>query len=144
MTSSTHRALFTDLIFNEEGQPAQVVMIGNVANYAVPDGDFLRHVEAEYVDRQVMAAMKERILPMKDTVVEGMIHMLGQEDLFTRPAIEHAIENMDRIPDLENVDVDQLRTALWMTGFRVTVDVHGDVVHVEMPGVEAPDWDGDE
>jgi hypothetical protein len=70
--------------------------------------------------------------------------MLGQEDLFTRPTLEHAIENMDRILDVENVDVDQLRTALWMTGFRVTVDVHGDVVHVEMPGVEAPDWDGDE
>ena len=144
MTRSAHKALFADLVFNEDGQPAQVVIVGNVPNYAVPDGDFLRHVEAEHVDRQVMAAMKERILPMKDAVIEGMIQMLGQEDLFTRPAIEHAIENMDRILDVDNVDVDQLRTALWMTGFRVTVDVHGDVVHVEMPGVEAPDWDGDE
>jgi len=106
----------------------------------VPDGDFLRHVEAEYVDRQVVAALKERILPMKDVIIEGMIHMLGQENLFTRPAIEQAIENMDRIFEIENVDVNELRTALWMTGFRVTVDVHGDVVHVETPGVEGEEY----
>jgi hypothetical protein len=138
------QALFTDLIYNEEGEPARLADIGGVPHYAVPDGDFMRHVEAEHVDRQVMSALKERILPMKDVIIEGMIKMMGQEDLFTRPALESAIENMDRIFEVDNVDVDQLRTALWMTGFRVTVDVHGDVIHVEMPGVEASEWDGDE
>jgi hypothetical protein len=138
------QALFTDLIFNEDGEPARPADIGGVPHYAVPDGDFMRHVEAEYVDRQVIDALKERILPMKDVIIEGMIKMLGQENLFTRPAIESAIENMDRIFEVDNVDVDQLRTALWMTGFRITVDVHGDVIHVEMPGVEASEWDGDE
>jgi hypothetical protein len=134
------QALFTDLIFNEEGEPVKLIYIGGVPYYGVPDGDFLRHVEAEYVDRQVVAALKERILPMKDVIIEGMIHMLGQENLFTRPAIEQAIENMDRIFEIENVDVNELRTALWMTGFRVTVDVHGDVVHVETPGVEGEEY----
>lgn len=142
--SAARKALFGDLIFNEEGQSAQVVIIGDVPHYAVPDGDFLRHVEAEYVDRQILDRIKERILSMKDAVVEGMIHMLGQEDLFTRPAIESAIENMDRILETDNVDVDELRTALWMTGFRATVDVHGEVVDLEMPEVEAPGWEDDE
>jgi hypothetical protein len=142
--SGARRALFADLIFNEEGQPAKAVYVGDAPHYAVPDGDFIRHVEAEHVDRQILALMKERILPMKDAIIEGMIQMIGQEDLFTRPAIESAIEHMDRILKAENVDVDELRTALWMTGFRATVDVHGNVVDVEMPGVEAPDWEGDE
>jgi hypothetical protein len=141
--SSAHKALFGDLVFNEGGAPAKVVIIGDVPHYAVPDGDFLRHVEAAYVDRQILDQIKERILPMKDAIIEGMIQMIGQEDLFTRPAIESAIENMDRILETENVDVDELRTALWMTGFRATVDVHGEVLALEMPGVEAPDW-GDE
>jgi hypothetical protein len=35
------------------------------------------------------------------------------------------------------VDVDQLRTALWMAGFRAIVDVHGDLVRLELPGWEA-------
>ena len=91
------QALFTDLIFNEEGEPAQLADIGGVPHYAVPDGDFLRHVEAEYVDRQVVEALKERILPMKDAIIEGVVKMMGQEDLFTRPAIESAIENMEFI-----------------------------------------------
>ena len=137
------QALFTDLVFNEEGEPAQLSDIGGVPHYVVPDGDFMRHVEAEYVDRQVVEALKERLLPMKDVIIEGMIKMLGQEDLFTRPAIESAIENMDRIFEVDNVDVNELRTALWMTGFRVTVDVHGDVMHVELPGAEVSDWEGD-
>ena len=139
MSDVLRRALFADLVFNEAGQPARVVHIGLVPHYAVPDGDFLRHVEAEYIDRQIVAAIQERILAMRDVVTEGVIHMLGEEDLFTRASIEHAIENMDRILEPGAVDIDELRTALWMTGFRATVDVHGDVVHLEMPG-----WEGDE
>lgn len=136
MSDTARRALFTDLVFNEEGQPAQEVYIGGSPHYAVPDGDFMRHVEAERVDRQIVEMMKQRILPMQDIIVEGMIQMMGQEDLFTRPAIEHAIENMDRILEPGNVDVDELRTALWMTKFRAIVNVHGEVVRLEIPGLE--------
>ena len=136
MSDVMRRALFADLVFNEEGQPVKAVYIGDIPHYAVPEGDFLRHVEAEYVDRQVVALMQERILALGDAVTEGVVHMLGQEDLFTRASIEHAIEHMDRILEPGNVDVDELRTALWMTGFRVTVNVHGDIVHLEIPGLE--------
>jgi len=137
--SAARQALFADLVFNKDGQPAKAVHIGGVPHYAVPDGDFLRHVEAEHVDRQIVALMQERIMAMRDAVTEGVIHMLGQEDLFTRASIEHAIENMDRMLEPGAVDVDELRTALWMTGFRATVDVHGDVVRLETPG-----WEGEE
>jgi len=136
MSDVIWRALFADLVFNEEGQPAKMVYIGQIPHYAVPDGDFLRHVEAEYVDRQIVGMIKERIMAMRDVITEGVIHMLGQEDLFTRASIEHAIENMDRVLESGHVDVDELRTALWMTGFRATVNVHGDVVHLEIPGLE--------
>jgi len=139
MTDTIRQAVFADLVFNEEGQRIKVVDIGDVPHYAVPDGGFLRHVEAEYVDRQIVRLMQERILAMREAVTEGVIQLLGQEDLFTRASIEHAIENMERILEPGNVDVDELRTALWMTGFRVTVDVHGDVVHLEIPG-----WEGGE
>jgi hypothetical protein len=139
MSDVGRRALFADLVFNEEGQAAKVVSIGGIPHYAVPDGDFMRHVEADYVDRQIVGLIQERILAMRDAVTEGMIHFLGQEDLFTRASIEHAIENMDRILEPGVVDVDELRTALWMTGFRATVDVHGDVVRLDIPG-----WEGEE
>ena len=136
MSGSRRVALFGDLVFNEAGEVARTVFIGGAPYYAIREGDFLRHVEAEYVDRQVIAELKERFLSMRDAIVDGVAHMIGGEELFTRPAIEHAIENMDQILTAGGVDVDQLRTALWMSKFRVTVDLHGDVVEVDMPGVE--------
>jgi hypothetical protein len=141
MSEGIRRALFADLVFNEEGQPAKVVYIGSDPHYAVPDGDFLRHVEAQHVDRQVVGLIQERIVAMGDAVTEGVMHMLGQDDVFTQATIEHAIKHMDRILEPGAVDADELRTALWMTGFRVTVDVHGDVVQLEMPGLEGEEYD---
>ena len=136
MSDAIRRALFADLVFNEEEQPVKVVYVGMIPHYAVPDGDFLRHVEAEYVDRQIVTLLQERILSMRDVITEGVINMLGHEDLFTRASIEHAIENMDRILEPGNVDVDELRTTLWMLKFRVIVNVHGDVVRLDIPGWE--------
>jgi hypothetical protein len=138
MSDVARRALFADLVFNEEGLPVKEVSVGGVPHYAVPDGDFLRHVEAKYLDRQVVALIQERILAVRDAVTEGVMHMLGQDDLFTQASVEHAIEHLDRILEPGGVDVDELRTALWMTGFRVTVDVHGDVTQLE------PGWEGEE
>jgi hypothetical protein len=123
-------------VFNEEGERATVAYIGDQAFYAVREDDFLRHVEAKYIDRQIVETLQERIRGMSDVVTEGVIQILGQEDLFTRASIEHAIENMDRILEPGAVDVDQLRTALWMAGFRAIVDVHGDLIRLEVPGWE--------
>jgi hypothetical protein len=128
--------LFADLVFNEEGERAETTTIGGEPFYAVPDDGFLRHVEAEYVDRQIVKALQEHLRGMKHVVTEGVIQMLGEETLFTRPSIEHAIENMDRILEPGTVDADQLRTALWMAGFRAVIDVHGDLVRLEVPGWE--------
>lgn len=136
MSHVIRRPMFADLIFNEQEQLVKSVYVGVVPHYVVPDGDFQRHVEAEYVDRQIVGLMQERILAMRDFITAGVIHMLGQEDLFTRASIEHAIENMDRILEPGNVDVDELRTTLWMLKFRAIVNVHGDVVRLDVPGWE--------
>jgi hypothetical protein len=137
MSSTTRRALFADLVFNGEGQPAKEVSIGGVPHYAIPDGDFLRHVEAARVDRQIVMQMRDMIAPMRDAIVEGVIHMMGEEGLFARAAIEQGIDNIDRILEPGAVDVDEFRTALWMAKFRAFVDVHGNVVRLEIPG-----WEG--
>lgn len=141
MSGQTRRPLFADLVFSEEGVVAPVVDVGGVACYAIPHAGFMRHVEAAYVDRQIIGLLKERFLAMRDTITAGVIHLLGQEDLFTRATIEHAIENMDQVFDAGAVDVDELRTALWMLKFRAIVDVHGDVVELVIP--EAGPDEGD-
>jgi hypothetical protein len=128
------RPLFADLIFNQGGEPVKLARVGGVPHYVIPDDDFMRHVEAAYVDRQVVARLKERFLSMRETITAGVLQMLGQEDLFTRATIDHALDHMDAILESGQVDVDELRTTLWMLKFRVHVDVHGDVVRLDMPG----------
>lgn len=138
MIQGPTRALFADLVFNEEGQPAKEVAIGGVPHYAIPDGDFMRHVEAEYVDRQIVAQLRDMFAPMRDAIVEATVQMMGDEGLFARAVVEQAIDNMDRILEPGAVDVDEFRTALWMAKFRAVVNVHGDVVRLEIPG-----WEGE-
>ena len=130
------RPLFADLIFNEGGLPVAVGDIGEESHYIVPDAGFRRHVAAEYVDREILDRLKQRFLAMQDAIVEGVTNMLGQGDLFTRASIKHAIEHMDEVFESNSVDVDQLRTTLWMLKFRAIVDVHGDVVRLDVPGWE--------
>lgn len=136
MTAERRNPLFTDLVFNDEGDRAEVTSIGGEPFYAIPDDDFLRHVEAEYVDRQIIERLQDRIQAMRGLITDGVIQMLGEEDLFTRASIEHAIDHMDQILEPGAVDADQLRTALWMAGFRAVVDVHGDLLRLEFTGQE--------
>jgi len=137
MSNSKKCALFADLVFNEEGEPAEVIMIGKAPFYAIPDDDFLRHVEAAHVDRQIVETLQRRIKEMGDIVTEGVMQMMANQDLFTRPAIEYAIDHMDQILDPGRADTDELRTALWMAGFRAIVDVHGDLLRIEASGWES-------
>ncbi len=130
--------LFAGLIYNEEGQPAQVAQVGPDICYAIPDGDFLRHVDAIDVDQQVLRHLKERFLPMKDVLVEGVMQMMGADDPFTRAALEKGIENMDQMLEPGAVNAEDFRLALWMSGFRVIVNIHGEVVRVEIPGLDWP------
>ncbi|HHS98335.1 MAG TPA: hypothetical protein ENK08_10690 [Chloroflexi bacterium] len=135
---SRREPLFSGLVFNEEGEPVQTTEVGGEPFYAIPDGDFLRHIEAVEVDRQIVAHIKERLLEMKDLVVEGVMQMIGSDDPFTRAAVERSLENFDRVLETSAavVDLEDFRLWLWMTGFRVVVNVHGEVVRVEMPGLE--------
>ncbi len=134
---SQREPFFAGLIYNEEGEPVRATRVGSEPFYAIPDGGFLRHVEAVEVDRQVLTHLKERLLAMKDVVVEGVMQMMGSDDPFTRAAIEMSLEKMDQIAELpaQPPNMEDLRLWLWMTGFKVVVNVHGEVVRVELPGL---------
>ena len=136
MPDTGNPPLFADLVFNTEGERAEVTTIGGEPHYAIPEDDFLRHVEASHVDRQIVKRLQARIKAMGDVVTDGVVHMLGEENLFTRATVEHAIEHMDQLLEPGAVDRDQLRTALWMAGFRAIVDHHGDLLRLHVPGWE--------
>jgi hypothetical protein len=136
-------ALFAGLVFNEQDEPAEVVYIGAVPHYVILDDGFRRHVEAETVDRQIIELLRQQILSNQELVTEGMLAMLGKDDLFTKAMIDASIQNIDRHIDLlfQQGLHEDTRTWLGMLGFKVVVNVHGEVVHWDAPAQE--DW-GDE
>jgi hypothetical protein len=138
MTDSNERqAIFSGLISNEDGDPVDVTYLGGEAFYVIPDGGFRRHVEAAAVDDKVIEILREQIDDMQDVLVDGVLQFLGKEDLFTKASIDMALKNFDQA--FRQADPEQWKPWLGMAGFRVIVNIHGEVVRVESPQQEIDD-----
>jgi hypothetical protein len=135
--SKRRQALFAGLVFSDDNEPVEVAQVGNEPHYIIPDASFRRHVESEYIDRQVLAWLQEQIFANRELVTEGMLTMLGKDDLFTKAIIDASIQNIDQL--IEQGLPDDARSWLGMFGFRIIVDIHGDVIRTELPTQEAPD-----
>jgi hypothetical protein len=60
MSSSPGRtALFAGLVRDEEDRPVEDVMVGGVPYYVVEEDGFRRHVESDFVDRQVIEMLRD-------------------------------------------------------------------------------------
>jgi hypothetical protein len=129
------QALFAGLVIEDDGQPVEVAIVGGEAFYVVDDDGFQRHIQSEYVDRQVLGHLLEMIQGHEEIIAEGTMKMLGQEDIFTKAMIETSLKNVDeQFEQLMAVGIpEESRAWLGMLGFRVVIDYHGDVVRVEQP-----------
>jgi hypothetical protein len=135
------RAVFSGLVVDEADRPVEAVEVGGEWFYVVDDEGFRRHVESAVVDRQVLEHLRGQIEGHEDQISEGTMKMLGQDDIFTKAAIESSLRNIDSQFDglISQGLPDEVRAWLGMAGFRVVVDVRGNVVRVEQPaGPEEP------
>lgn len=71
----------------------------------------------------------------EDFISEQTAKMLGQEDVFTKAAIEQQLKNIDKQFDqlAQQGIPEDMRAYLGMMGFKVVINVHGEVVRVEQP-----------
>ncbi len=139
----TVQPLFAGLIFDESNQPVNVAFVGNDPCYVVDDAGFFRHIPTEQVDRQVLGHMREMIEGHEGIISEQAAKMLGQEDIFSRALIESQLKNLDNQFDtlLENGIPEDGRAYMGMMGFRITINVHGEVIDVNQPGLIDPESD---
>ena len=135
------KALFTGLIFNEQGEPADVAFVGDEPCYVVSEHGFLRHVSAREVDLQVITRLRDQLLPHREIVTSQILQFLGKEDLFTKAAIDSTLVNLDKQIDqmMEQGLPEDARAYLGMMGFRATINFHGEIVDLNLPAQEAPD-----
>lgn len=137
----THQPLFKGLIFDEYDQPVDTAMVGEEPCYVVNDSGFLRHISSESVDRQVLRKMGEMIDGHEEELASQTANMLGQDDIFSKALIENQLKNLDQQFDevLKTGIPEEGRAYMGMMGFRIKINVHGDVLDVNQPGMAAPD-----
>lgn len=135
------KAIFAGLITDENNQVVETALVGNELCYVVDDAGFRRHIPSEHVDRQVLQKMAEMIVGHENLLSEQAAKMLGQDDIFTRAMIETQLKNMDTQFDriLETGIPEEGVAYMGMTGFRIRIDIHGDVIEIEQPGMVSPD-----
>jgi hypothetical protein len=134
-------AMFAGLVFDEAGAPAEIAFVGEDACYVVDDDDFRRHIDAAQVDRAVLRFLRGQVEDNREIAVQSMLEMMGQDDVFTKAAVESSINNME---DAVGQPIpEDARQWLGMLGFKIVIDVHGNVVDVQMPaGGIVSDEDG--
>ncbi len=140
----TRQPLFAGLVLDESGNLAESALVGNEPMYVVDEAGFRRHIPSEQVDRQVLSQLAEVMKGSEDLLSEQAAKMLGQEDVFSKAAIQQQLKNIDKQFDqLLQVGLSEdMRAYLGMMGFKIIINVHGDVLKVEQPGAITDEGDG--
>jgi hypothetical protein len=135
------QALFAGLVIDENDRPVEVTYVGGEPCYVVDDAGFRRHIPSEQVDRQVLEIMRELMKGQEDTLAEQAAKMLGQDDIFSRAMIQNQLKNIDdQFETVLNTGIpEDGRAYMGMLGFQVRINVHGDVLDVQQPGMISPD-----
>lgn len=133
--------LFAGLVVDENGQVAQTAFVGEPM-YVVDDMGFRRHIPSEQVDRVVLSQLAAMMKGSEELLSEQTAKMIGQDDIFTKAILERQIKDIDKQFDqlLEVGLPENARVYLGMVGFKIVINVHGEVVRVEQPS--APDDEG--
>jgi len=137
----TSQAVFSGLIVDEYDQAVEVVYIGDEPCYVVNDAGFHRHIPSEQVDRQVFESMVEMIAGHEEFISEQAAKMLGQDDIFSMALIASQLKNIDQQFNnlLQRGIPEEARAYMGMMGFRIRINVHGEVLDIEQPGAIDPE-----
>jgi hypothetical protein len=140
------KAIFAGLIVDENENPVEVTYIGEESMYVVNDAGFRRHIPSETVDWQVLNMMKEQIKGNEDIIGEQTAKMLGQDDLFSRAIIQNQIKQIDQqFEQLMQTGIpDEGRAYMGMMGFKIVINLHGEVIRLDQPGVIDESGDNDQ
>ncbi len=135
------KALFPGLVFDEFDRPVEVGYVGAEAVYIVDDNGFKRHIPSEQVDRQVLNDLGEMVKGHEDLLTEQAAKMLGTDDIFSKARLEEQFKNIQsQFDEMLKLGIPEESLAyMGMTGFKIIINLHGEVLEVIQPGIEAPE-----
>jgi hypothetical protein len=141
----SRQPLFAGLVVDEADHPAATAYIGEEPCYVVDDAGFRRHIPSEQVDRQVLEAMRKQISGNEDMLSEQAAKMLGTDDIFSKAMLENQLKNIEKQFDilLEAGIPEESRAFMGMSGFKVVINVHGEVVRLDQPAATDEGGEGE-
>jgi hypothetical protein len=127
--------IFAGLVVDEADRPAGTAYVGEEPCYVVDDRGFKRHIPSEQVDRQVLEMMREQISGNEGLLSEQAAKMLGTDDIFSKAMLENQLKNIEQQFDnlLKMGIPEESRAFMGMSGFKVVINVHGEVVRLDQP-----------
>jgi hypothetical protein len=129
------KPVFAGLVVDENDRPVGTAYVGEEPCYVVDDAGFRRHIPSEQVDRQVLEVMRKQITGNEGLLSEQAAKMLGSEDIFSKAIIENQLKNIDQ--QFENLFQTGIpedgRAYMGMLGFKIVINVHGEVVRMDQP-----------
>lgn len=136
--------LFTGLVSDEYDRLVETSMIGDEPCYVIDDAGFMRHIPSRPIDLEILKSFGKQIEGNEQIIAEQATKMLGQEDLFTHAIFKTQLKNLDRQYELIlNTGIpEETRAYLGMMGFRVILNIHGEILRIEYPSAP-PDGLGD-
>ena len=129
------QTMFSGLVYDENENLVETAVVGPDAFYVIDDNGFKRHIDSEVVDRQVLGFFLEQLEDNKELAVEQMLNMMGKDDLFTKAAIDASLRNVNMDEIIEQGVPEQARNMLGMLGFRITINLHGEVIKLDQPSI---------
>ena len=142
----THQPLFAGLVVDEFDRSVGTAFVGEEPCYVVDDDGFKRHIPSEQVDRQVLESMREQISGNEDMLSEQAAKMLGTDDIFSKAMLESQLKNIDKQFEaiLTTGIPEEGRAFMGMSGFKVVINVHGEVLRIDQPTATDEGGDGEE
>ncbi len=133
----TKKALFEGLIVDENDNQVSTTFVGSDPCYVINDNGFMRHILSETVDRQVLDQMLKMVEGNEEMITQQAAKMMGQDDLFTHAIILSQLKQMDKqfVQLLQTGIPEEARAYLGLMGFKVVIDMHGEVLEVKQPGM---------
>ncbi len=138
--------LFAGLVVDEFDRPVTTAIVGEEPCYVVDDAGFKRHIPSEQVDRHVLEMMRQQISGNEDLLSEQAAKMLGTEDIFSKAMLESQLKNIDKQFEtlLQAGIPEEGRAFMGMSGFKVVINMHGEVIRLDQPTATDEGGDGEE
>jgi hypothetical protein len=137
--------LFKGLVSDEFGNLVGTATVGDEPCYVIDDDGFRRHVPSRPIDLEVLKLFGKQIEGNEDVIADQAATMMGQDDLFTHAILESSLKNLDKQYELmlQHGIPEETRAYLGMMGFRVILDIHGEIHKIEFPSAPPADGGGE-